>query len=200
MRCVGRPQVRDHLRWCQSVESSVDDLRTGRGVVLGWAVPMLRSVETQPLTGGFVLVTGRILFYFFNKILIYAGRPKTLRPTRPSAEAASPPLKKTHTRREKLGKISKSKKGQREGIHTLVESKVRWKSWTLSQKKKTSPWIKRLLLGDFNIRWSSSKVFGLWGLTLSRDFPLNPNTFCSVNLIYAGRSKNVRNLGQHQLI
>ena len=58
----------DHFWRCQSVELSVDDLRTGRGVVLGRAVPMLRSVETQPLTGGFVLMDGRILlnnFYFF---------------------------------------------------------------------------------------------------------------------------------------
>jgi pyruvate kinase len=45
--CVGRPCDADHLRRCQGVESSVDDLRTGRGVVLGRAVPMLRSVETQ---------------------------------------------------------------------------------------------------------------------------------------------------------
>jgi hypothetical protein len=44
--CDGRPQGADHLRRCQSVELSVDDLRTGRGVVLGRAVPMLRSVET----------------------------------------------------------------------------------------------------------------------------------------------------------
>jgi hypothetical protein len=51
----------DHFWRCQSVELSVDDLRTGRGVVLGRAVPMLRSVETQPLTGGFVLMDGRIL-------------------------------------------------------------------------------------------------------------------------------------------
>lgn len=56
---VGRPCDADHLRRCQGVESSVDDLRTGRGVVLGRAVPMLRSVETQPLTGGFVLMAGR---------------------------------------------------------------------------------------------------------------------------------------------
>lgn len=42
----GRPQDADYLRRCQSVELSVDDLRTGRGVVLGRAVPMLRSVET----------------------------------------------------------------------------------------------------------------------------------------------------------
>ena len=53
------PKYADHLRRCQSVELSVDDLRTGRGVVLGRAVPMLRSVETQPLTGGFVLMAGR---------------------------------------------------------------------------------------------------------------------------------------------
>ena len=54
------PTYADHLWRCQSVELSVDDLRTGRGVVLGRAVPMLRSVETQPLTGGFVLLVGRI--------------------------------------------------------------------------------------------------------------------------------------------
>jgi hypothetical protein len=61
--CVGLvvPKYADHLWRCQSVELSVDDLRTGRGVVLGRAVPMLRSVETQPLTGGFVLLVGRIL-------------------------------------------------------------------------------------------------------------------------------------------
>jgi hypothetical protein len=50
------PKYADHLWRCQSVELSVDDLRTGRGVVLGRAVPMLRSVETQPLTGGFVML------------------------------------------------------------------------------------------------------------------------------------------------
>jgi hypothetical protein len=64
LRCVGRSPDADHLQRCRSVESSVDDLRTGRGVVLGRAVPMLRSVETQPLTGGFVLMAGRILTYF----------------------------------------------------------------------------------------------------------------------------------------
>ena len=33
---------------CRDSESSVDDLGTGRGVVLGRAVATLRSVETQP--------------------------------------------------------------------------------------------------------------------------------------------------------
>lgn len=63
MTCVAVvvPKYADHLLRCQSVELSVDDLRTGRGVVLGRAVPMLRSVETQPLTGGFVLMAGRTL-------------------------------------------------------------------------------------------------------------------------------------------
>ena len=55
------PKYADHLWRCQSVELSVDDLRTSRGVVLGRAVPMLRSVETQPLTGGFVMLVWRIL-------------------------------------------------------------------------------------------------------------------------------------------
>jgi hypothetical protein len=36
-------------------ESSVDDLRAKRGVVLGRAVTTLRSVETQPSLGGFVM-------------------------------------------------------------------------------------------------------------------------------------------------
>jgi hypothetical protein len=37
-----------------STESSVDDLGTCRGVVLRRAVSILRSIETQPLTGRFV--------------------------------------------------------------------------------------------------------------------------------------------------
>ena len=37
-----------------STESSVDDLGTCRGVVLRRAASILRSIETQPLTGRFV--------------------------------------------------------------------------------------------------------------------------------------------------
>ena len=56
------PRAVDH--WCISVrcrdlELSADDLRTWRGVVLGRAVSTLRSVETQPLAWGFVLVERR---------------------------------------------------------------------------------------------------------------------------------------------
>lgn len=40
-------------------ESSVDDLGTWRGVVLGRAVTTLRSVETQPYAWGFVLSVRR---------------------------------------------------------------------------------------------------------------------------------------------
>ena len=40
---------------CSGTESSVDDLRTSRGVVRGRAATTLRSTETLPLTGGFVL-------------------------------------------------------------------------------------------------------------------------------------------------
>ena len=40
-------------------ESSVDDLGTGRGVVLGRGVNTLRSVETQPNAWGFVLSVRR---------------------------------------------------------------------------------------------------------------------------------------------
>ena len=42
---------------CSRTESSVDDLRTSRGVVSGWAASSLRSAETLPLTGGFVCAT-----------------------------------------------------------------------------------------------------------------------------------------------
>ena len=42
----GRPRVRSFE--VGTLESSVDDLGTGRGVVLGRAVATLRSVETQP--------------------------------------------------------------------------------------------------------------------------------------------------------
>lgn len=44
---------------CRDLELSADDLRTWRGVVLGRAVSTLRSVETQPLAWGFVLVERR---------------------------------------------------------------------------------------------------------------------------------------------
>jgi hypothetical protein len=37
---------------CSSTESSVDDLGTCRGVVLSRAATILRSIETQPSTGG----------------------------------------------------------------------------------------------------------------------------------------------------
>jgi hypothetical protein len=50
LRCAGRSPGADHLQRCRSVESSVDDLRTGRGVVLGRAVPTLRSVRRRVLT------------------------------------------------------------------------------------------------------------------------------------------------------
>ena len=43
---TGRPWV--SIFRCRDSESSVDDLGTGRGVVLGRAVATLRSVETQP--------------------------------------------------------------------------------------------------------------------------------------------------------
>jgi len=40
---------------------------------------MLRSVETQPLTGGFVLMVGRILFIFFNFSKLVNGGSKVIR-------------------------------------------------------------------------------------------------------------------------
>ena len=42
-----------------STESSVDDLGTCRGVVLRRAASILRSIETQPLTGRFVRSVGQ---------------------------------------------------------------------------------------------------------------------------------------------
>ncbi|KAL7294995.1 hypothetical protein TKK_0011704 [Trichogramma kaykai] len=50
----GRSWVYPIVR-CRDSESSVDDLGTWQGVVLGRAVTTLRSVETQPLAWGFVL-------------------------------------------------------------------------------------------------------------------------------------------------
>lgn len=50
---------------CRDSESSVDDLRTGRGVVLGRAVATLRSVETHPLAWRIRLVGKTRLLYFF---------------------------------------------------------------------------------------------------------------------------------------
>jgi hypothetical protein len=57
-----------------STESSVDDLGTCRGVVLRRAVTILRSIETQPLTGRFVRSVGQSslavvsFFYWLEKI------------------------------------------------------------------------------------------------------------------------------------
>jgi hypothetical protein len=49
-----------------STESSVDDLSTCRGVVLRRAVTILRSIETQPLTGRFVRYAGQSLLYYIH--------------------------------------------------------------------------------------------------------------------------------------
>ena len=53
-----------------STESSVDDLGTCRGVVLRRAVTILRSIETQPLTGRFVRYAGQSSILYFYWILI----------------------------------------------------------------------------------------------------------------------------------
>ena len=60
-----------------STESSVDDLGTCRGVVLRRAVTILRSIETQPLTGRFVRYAGQssirlslicfLFFFYYNQ-------------------------------------------------------------------------------------------------------------------------------------
>jgi hypothetical protein len=59
-----RPRRSNGRSWVHQVrrrdsESSVDDLGTWRGVVLGRAVTTLRSVETQPYAWGFVLSVRR---------------------------------------------------------------------------------------------------------------------------------------------
>ena len=53
-----------------STESSVDDLGTCRGVVLRRAVTILRSIETQPLTGRFVRSVGQSSAVILNFISI----------------------------------------------------------------------------------------------------------------------------------
>ena len=60
--CRSWPLAIDHGFYqirCRDSESSVDDLGTWRGVVLGRAVTTLRSVETQPYAWGFVLSARR---------------------------------------------------------------------------------------------------------------------------------------------
>jgi len=59
-----------------STESSVDDLGTCRGVVLRRAVTILRSIETQPLTGRFVRYVGQSSI---AESLICSVKPKHLR-------------------------------------------------------------------------------------------------------------------------
>ena len=60
---TSRIWVKQFIFRCWGSELSVDDLRTGRGVVLGRAVATLRSVETQPLVWGFVLLFRRELHH-----------------------------------------------------------------------------------------------------------------------------------------
>ena len=56
-------------------KSSVDDLGTGRRVVLNRAATILRFIETHRLTGGFVTSTKGgffpIFFFFFNFIIFF---------------------------------------------------------------------------------------------------------------------------------
>lgn len=59
LRPVARAIALAYLRYgtmtqSRGAKSSVDDLGAGRGVVLSRAATTLRSIETQPSTGGFV--------------------------------------------------------------------------------------------------------------------------------------------------
>src|SRR5215468_6880792 len=61
---------------CRDSESSVDDLRTGRGVVLGRAVATLRSVETHPFAWRIRLVgkdEAPFFFIFFWRVVVFGG-------------------------------------------------------------------------------------------------------------------------------
>ena len=66
---------------CRDSESSVDDLGTWRGVVLGRAVTTLRSVETQPLAWGFVLSVrrGPVIFVFLFFLFFFFTASKAMR-------------------------------------------------------------------------------------------------------------------------
>ncbi len=55
MRAARWPKPESNLSGSASAESFVDDLGTCRGVVISRAATILRSIETQPLTGRFVL-------------------------------------------------------------------------------------------------------------------------------------------------
>lgn len=70
-----RPRRSNGRSWVLQVrrrdsESSVDDLGTWRGVVLGRAVTTLRSVETQPYAWGFVLSVRRDPTYTYRRTLV----------------------------------------------------------------------------------------------------------------------------------
>lgn len=58
--------------WCAAAKSSVDDLRTGLGVVSCRAPTIVRSVETHPLTGRFVVLRTTLFQPFFFIIFIYS--------------------------------------------------------------------------------------------------------------------------------
>lgn len=54
-------------------ESSVDHLNTSRGVVLSRAATILRSIETQPSTGGFVRSFGTTMKPLSKEVCVYDG-------------------------------------------------------------------------------------------------------------------------------
>ena len=86
-----RPRRSNGRSWVLQVrrrdsESSVDDLGTWRGVVLGRAVTTLRSVETQPYAWGFVLSVRRdpaiiYILYHIAPLRYVAMQPRTRRPS-----------------------------------------------------------------------------------------------------------------------
>ena len=72
-------------------ESSVDDLGTCRGVVLSRAAAILRSIETQPLTGRFVRFDEQPSNLFFTlSPRVYVPRENTRHGTWPWPGALSP--------------------------------------------------------------------------------------------------------------
>ena len=67
--------ARDYSAERLGTESSVDDLGTCRGVVLSRAATILRSIETQPLTGRFVRYVGQSSSLLFIWQKEFTGGP-----------------------------------------------------------------------------------------------------------------------------
>ena len=68
---------------CRSAKSFVDDLGFSRGVVLSRAATILRSIETQPPTGRFVVPYDTLLTYLRIDSSVIMGPSKPFYKTLP---------------------------------------------------------------------------------------------------------------------